>query len=122
MQAILVTQVDADQNVSPRNHSDAFAWPKHHVYFMDSPIPQQSVLLNIASAPPSCPPFSQVRSKTHLVSPGSLRTNGDYCLVDIGVHACTDTVGHDGDGKSANRTFEWRVDKVQFRNMNNNND
>lgn len=127
MQAILVTQVGEDK-LSPKSScssaaaadKDAFEWPKHHLHFLDSPRAQSYILLNIASAPPSCPPFSQLRGKTYLVAPGSLAKHGDYCLVDISVVRNDEdkTTNKDKGGSVDSKTYRWKVDAVHHRNMN----
>ena len=96
-QAILVTQVGMANNnattttTTKRDEAhDVFEWPRDHSSFLESC--ESGVLLNIAAAP--CPPFQRaVGKETVLVSPGSLRESGDYCLIDIGIHqdATTDS-------------------------------
>jgi len=110
----------ANENATTaRNDDDAFEWPQDHSLFLDSQQAQSQVLLNIAAAPPCCPPFQQVRGNTHMVAPGSLRQHGDYCLIDVGVHADGDTSKEGTNGKQTRcTTYSWRVDCVQFCNMN----
>ena len=124
-QAVLVTQIGMADNVSPNGHmSDdgAFDWPKDHLQFLDSVQAQRQVVLNVAATPPSCPPFEQERGKIRMVAPGSLRQYGDFCLIDVGLHL--DETDKDENNtvdqrrRRRRQTFTWRVDRVQFRNMN----
>jgi hypothetical protein len=118
-QAILVTQVGTANNTTttttthPDKALDVFEWPRDHSSFIESY--DSGLLLNIAAAP--CPPFQQVVGKeTVLVSPGSLRECGDYCLIDIGIHQKDTTT--DCNNVKGSHTFTWKVDRVQFHNMN----
>jgi hypothetical protein len=119
-QAILVTQVGTANNTTtttttthPDKAPDVFEWPRDHSSFIESY--NSGLVLNIAAAP--CPPFQQVVGKeAFLVSPGSLRECGDYCLIDICIHQ-EDTTTHCDNAKGSH-TFTWKVDRVQFHNMN----
>lgn len=116
-QAILVTHVgmaNKNDHTTTTKPDDVLEWPRDHFSFLDSC--QSKVFLNIAAAP--CPPFQQpVGKETVLVSPGSLRESGDYwCLIDVGIHntitACNPN------NKEQDQTFTWKVDRLQFWNMN----
>ncbi len=119
-QSILVTQVGTANNTTttttthPDRALDVFEWPRDHSSFIESY--DSGLVLNIAAAP--CPPFQQVVGKeTFLVSPGSLRECGDYCLIDIGIHQ-EDTTTHCNNAKGSHTPFTWKVDRMQFHNMN----
>jgi hypothetical protein len=114
-----VTQVGTANNTTttttthPDKALDVFEWPRDHSSFIESY--DSGLFLNIAAAP--CPPFQQVVGKeTVLVSPGSLRECGDYCLIDIGIHQKDTTT--DCNNVKGSHTFTWKVDRVQFHNMN----
>ena len=108
-QAILVTQTGTDQSA---DDSDTFDWPKDHLAFLDSSKTQTQVMLNVASAPPSCAPSELQRGNVRLVVPGSLREHGDFAIIDVALHKDTAKTLYQ-------RKYSWRVDRVQFRNMKN---
>jgi hypothetical protein len=117
-----VTQVGTANNTTTTTtttttHSDkaldVFEWPQDLSSFIE--YYNSGLLLNIAAAP--CPPFQQVVGKeTFLVLPGSFCECGDYCMIDIGIHHEDTTT--DCNNAKGSHTFTWKVDRVQFHNMN----
>lgn len=107
-----------------------------HLEFLDSLQAQAQVILDVVtSASPL--QFQLQRGNIKVVAPGSLRQNGDFAIIDVSLYGNTDGFSASAGPKHASaasslvrpttktgstgvrrQQYSWRVNAVQFRNMN----
>lgn len=97
-------------------------WPPEHSKFVDSPLAQEHLALEIASGGgTSQRPKDIQKGNVRIVIPGSLRERGEFCLVDMSlmeqVVMKSMAAASTASPKQKKSTFAWSVRNVEFHNM-----
>lgn len=96
-------------------------WPPEHSKFLDSPMIQEHLALEIASGGgTSQRPKDIQKGNVRIVIPGSLRERGEFCLVDMSLidQVVMKSIATASTASSPTKMKKsWSVSNVEFHNM-----
>ena len=113
--------LEDDDDNSSTGSSGIRPWPPEHSKFVDSPLVQEHLALEIASGGgTSQRPKDIQKGNVRIVIPGSLRERGEFCLVDMSLMeqaVMKSMAANTASPKKKKSTFAWSVRNVEFHSM-----